>query len=78
MLDIAFIREFTEIVKAGAKKSTKVDVDRLLEVDRQRRALITDIERLRAKRNRHSKMVAGLLGTSARRWSPKRGRLQRN
>jgi seryl-tRNA synthetase len=61
MLDIAFIREFTEIVKAGAKKKhLQVDVERLLEVDRQRRALITDIERLRAERNRHSKMVAGL------------------
>jgi seryl-tRNA synthetase len=61
MLDIAFIREFTEIVKAGAKKKhLQVDVERLLEVDRHRRALITDIERLRAERNRHSKMVAGL------------------
>jgi seryl-tRNA synthetase len=61
MLDIAFIREFPELVKAGAKKKhLQMDVDRLLDVDRQRRALITEIERLRAERNRHSKMVSGI------------------
>ncbi|HEX9867252.1 MAG TPA: serine--tRNA ligase, partial [Candidatus Tectomicrobia bacterium] len=61
MLDIAFIRAFPEIVQAGAKKKhIQVDVDRLLDVDRQRRALITEIERLRAERNRHSKMVSGI------------------
>ncbi len=61
MLDIAFIREFPELVKAGArKKRLHVDVDRLLEVDRQRRALITEIEQLRAERNRKSKFVSGV------------------
>jgi seryl-tRNA synthetase len=61
MLDIAFIREFPEVVKAGAKKKRlQVDVDRLLDVDRQRRALITEIEQLRAERNRHSKQVSGV------------------
>jgi seryl-tRNA synthetase len=61
MLDIAFIREFPELVKAGAKKKhMQVDVDRLLEVDRQRRALITEIEQWRAERNRKSKTVSGL------------------
>ena len=59
MLDIAFIREFPDLVKAGAeKKRLHVDIDRLLEVDRQRRALITEIERLRAERNRQSKAVS--------------------
>jgi seryl-tRNA synthetase len=61
MLDIAFIREFPELVKAGAKKKgLHVDVDRLLEVDRQRRALITEIEQLRAERNRKSKLIASV------------------
>jgi seryl-tRNA synthetase len=60
MLDIAFIRDFPELVKAGAKKKRlHVDVDRLLEVDRQRRTLITEIEQLRAQRNRKSKGVSG-------------------
>lgn len=61
MLDIAFIREFPDVVKAGArKKRIQVDVDRLLDVDRQRRALITEIEQLRAGRNRQSRMVSSL------------------
>jgi seryl-tRNA synthetase len=61
MLDIAFIREFPDLVKAGAKKKRiQVDVDRLLDVDRQRRSLITEIEQLRAERNRKSKMVSSL------------------
>jgi len=61
MLDIAFIREFPDLVKAGAKKKRiQVDVDRLLDVDRQRRNLITEIEQLRAERNRKSKTVSSL------------------
>lgn len=59
MLDIAFIRAFPELVKAGAKKKRlQVDVDHLLEVDRQRRVIITEIEQLRAERNRKSKAVS--------------------
>jgi seryl-tRNA synthetase len=61
MLDIAFIREFPDLVKAGAKKKRiQVDVDRLLDVDRQRRSLITKIEQLRAERNRQSRTVSRL------------------
>jgi seryl-tRNA synthetase len=61
MLDIAFIREFPDLVKAGAKKKRiQVDVNRLLDVDRQRRGLITEIEQLRAERNRKSKLVSSL------------------
>jgi seryl-tRNA synthetase len=59
MLDIAFIRDFPDLVKAAAqKKRLHVDVDRLLAVDHERRALITTIENLRAERNRASKAVA--------------------
>ena len=61
MLDIAFIREFPDLVKAGAKKKRiQVDIDRLLDVDRQRRGLITEIEQLRAERNRQSKLMSSL------------------
>ena len=61
MLDITFIREFPDLVKAGArKKRIQVDIDRLLDVDRQRRVLITEIEQLRAERNRQSRMVSSL------------------
>jgi seryl-tRNA synthetase len=63
MLDIAFIREFPDLVRAGAeKKRLKVDVDRLLAVDRQRRGLITEAEQLRAERNRKSRAISAATG----------------
>ncbi len=55
MLDIHFIRENTEIVKAGAaKKHIEVDVDRLLAVDDERKALRQSLEAKRAEQNRRS------------------------
>ena len=42
MLDIKFIRENPEQVKQGAlNKGANVDIDRILELDEKRRALIT-------------------------------------
>ena len=59
MLDIKFIRENPEKVKKGAKnKGVKVDVDRLLEVDKNRRELLSQIESLRAEQNKLSKPFA--------------------
>jgi seryl-tRNA synthetase len=59
MLDINFIRENLELVKAGAKKKhLQVDLDRLIEVDKQRRALLVEIEGMRAKQNKSSDLVA--------------------
>lgn len=52
MLDIKFIRENLELVKAGAKKKhITVDLDRLIEVDDTRRALLVVVEEMRAKQN---------------------------
>lgn len=52
MLDIKFIRENLELVKAGAaKKRITVDLDRLVEVDGFRRDLLGKIEALRAAQN---------------------------
>lgn len=52
MLDIKFIRENLELVKAGArKKHIEVDLDRLVAVDEERRKLLTEIEAMRAKQN---------------------------
>ena len=52
MLDIKFIRENAELVKTGAKnKNFDVDIDRLIELDDQRRAKLGEIESTRAKRN---------------------------
>lgn len=59
MLDIKFIRENLEIVKAGAlKKHITVDLDRLLVLDDQRRALTTEMEAKKAEQNRVSTEIA--------------------
>ncbi len=53
MLDIKFIRENPELVKEGAgKKKVKVDVDKVLKLDEERRGLLTEVEEMRAKKNR--------------------------
>lgn len=60
MLDIKFIRDNLDIVKAGAaKKKITVDLDRLVEVDDLRRELITTIETKRARQNDVSKIITG-------------------
>lgn len=64
MLDIKFIRENHELVKAGAKKKhIDIDLDRLLEVDEERRKLLTEIEGMRAAQNDASKEIAGASDT---------------
>jgi len=63
MLDIKFIRENPAAVKAGAaKKRMKVDIDRLLEVDEERRRLLKESETLKAEKNRASQDIASLDG----------------
>lgn len=52
MIDIAFIREQPDVVKAAVKnKNLSVDIDRLLQLDLQRRALLGKVEELRSSRN---------------------------
>lgn len=58
MLDIKFIRDNLELVKAGAlKKHISVDLDRLLVVDDKRRELMTAVEAARAKQNQASEKI---------------------
>lgn len=58
MLDIQFIRYNPELVKEKAgQKQVKVDIELLLELDNQRRALLTQIESLRQKRNDHADKI---------------------
>lgn len=55
MLDIKFIRENKDIVKAGAvKKLIEVDIDKLLEIDDERLKILKEVEDLRAEVNRVS------------------------
>lgn len=52
MLDIKFIRDNKDLVKAGAqKKHVDVDIDRLIALDEQRKTLQTSIETKRAEQN---------------------------
>lgn len=59
MLDIEFVRENVEKVKQGAKnKGVDVNIDRLLDVDKKRRAAIQAAEKAKAKQNALSKKLA--------------------
>lgn len=58
MLDIKFIRENPEAVKKGAeKKHIPCDVDKILELDKQKRALLQETEQLRASRKQIAKQA---------------------
>ena len=53
MLDVKFIRENPEKVKEGIqKKGVKVDIEKILKLDRKRRELIQKIENLKAEKNK--------------------------
>lgn len=59
MLDIKFIRENKDIVKAGAeKKHIAVDIDALLELDDRRRSLMASTEKKRAEQNSFNDKIA--------------------
>ena len=52
MLDISFIRQNADAVKAAIKnKGFALDLDELLTVDKRRREVITDLEQKRARKN---------------------------
>jgi seryl-tRNA synthetase len=56
MLDINFIRENPQKVKdACEKKQVKVDIDKILELDKKRRKLLTSLENLKAEQNKISR-----------------------
>ncbi|MFA5998028.1 MAG: serine--tRNA ligase [Candidatus Paceibacterota bacterium] len=58
MLDIHFIRENADIIKAGAaKKHIEVDIDRLIAVDDERKLLKQELEAKKAEQNRRSNEI---------------------
>lgn len=61
MLDIHFIRENPERVKeAVKKKNSRVDVDQLLKLDKERRECVKKADDLKAERNRVSEEIGNL------------------
>lgn len=65
MLDIKFLRENPEIVKENIKKKFqdhKIElVDKVIELDKENRALKQKGDDLRAQRNSISKQIGGLM-----------------
>ena len=68
MLDIKLIREYPEVVRAGIRRrgDDPAQVDALLTVDERRRALITEVEALKAERNVVSKEISKLKNPAER------------
>jgi seryl-tRNA synthetase len=63
MLDIHFIREHADLVKAGAaKKHIDVDIARLLVVDDERKVLRQELDEKRAEQNRASNVISRVQG----------------
>lgn len=59
MLDIKYIRENPAKVQQSAKnKDVSVDISKLLQIDKERRKMLADIEQKRAERNKISKKGA--------------------
>jgi len=59
MLSLSFIREHPDLVKEGArKKGEPAPVDEILQLDQQRRELVTKLEQLKAEQNRRSAAMA--------------------
>ena len=58
MIDLAYIREHPDIVRqAVVDLNATAPIDEILELDAQRRAMLADIEALRARRNSVSKEI---------------------
>ena len=58
MLDIKLFRENIDVVKEGLKKrNQEINLDQLMDWDNTRRAIITEIDQLRLKRNTDSETV---------------------
>lgn len=67
MLDLTFIREHTAEVKAAmAKLYADAPIDDILELDRQRRALLQEVEQLKNQRNTVSKEIGKMKDAAER------------
>ncbi|MCG8429696.1 MAG: serine--tRNA ligase [Candidatus Omnitrophica bacterium] len=62
MLDIKLIRENQDVVRQSLKdRNNSFDLDNVLKVDESRRAVLSELEELRAKRNRVNDEISALL-----------------
>lgn len=62
MLDIKFIRDNTDKVKEGIRlKGSDADIDDILRLDKQKRELLTAVERLKEERNKASSRIGAMV-----------------
>lgn len=67
MLDINFIRENKDRVKEICKiRKCDVDIDKLLELDKTRKSLLTQVEEINAQKNKASKLIPTLTNSKER------------
>lgn len=59
MLDLKFIRENADLVKEAARnKNEKIDIGKLLDLDKKRRSIISENEKLKHEKNVYSEKIA--------------------
>ncbi len=62
MLDLKFIRDNADAVRQSLRdRNSSLDISRLLELDDQRRAVLLEVEELRAQKNRANDEISRLL-----------------
>jgi len=62
MLDLNFLREHPErVAEALRKRGTELSLDRLLELDAERRRTLTEVESLKQTRNETSRQIGGIV-----------------
>jgi seryl-tRNA synthetase len=78
MLDIRFIRENAELVeKSAAQKGYKVNVQKLLSLDENRRKLLSEIEKIRAEAVEQGKKLKDSLAQLESQLSPVNGEYEK-
>ncbi len=65
MLDIKFIRENKDLIQAGAKKKhSDFDVDKMIEIDDKRKAVLATVERMRTEQNIYNEKIVRTINES--------------
>ena len=78
MLDMKYIRANLEEVRAGARrKRFEVDLDRLVALDDERKALLVEVEALRHQQTQGGKAISGLSGAEKQKAVQEMGSLSR-
>ena len=62
MLDLKFIRDNRDLVKEGLKnKGCNINVDEVIALDEERRKLLTEVEGLKAERNKANDEISAIV-----------------